>query len=65
MEGTQFTYNSTCTGVTAFSDDARVNLDPVSMWVQYSNHPAFYGEQYQNNTLGYNKAGIHHLGSRL
>ena len=63
VEGTQFTYNSTCTGVTAFSDDARVNLDPVSMWVQYSNHPAFYGEQYQNNTLGYNKAGIHHLGA--
>ena len=63
VEGTQFTYNSTCTGVTEFSDDARVNLDPVSMWVQYSNHPAFYGERYQNNTLGYNKAGIHHLGA--
>ena len=63
VEGTQFTYNSTCTGVTEFSDDARVNLDPVSMWVQYSNHPAFYGEQYQNGTLGYNKAGIHHLGA--
>ena len=63
VEGTQFTYNSTCTGVTEFSDDASVNLDPVSMWVQYSNHPAFYGEQYQNGTLGYNKAGIHHLGA--
>ena len=63
VEGTQFTYNSTCTGVTEFSDDARVNLDPVSMWVQYSNHPAFYAEQDQNNTLGYNRAGIHHLGA--
>ena len=63
VEGTQFTYNSTCTGVTEFSDDARVNLDPVSMWVQYSNHPAFYGEQHQNGTLGYNRAGIHHLGT--
>ena len=62
VEGTQFTYDSTCTGVTEFSDDARVNLDPVSMWVQYSNHPAFYGEQYQNDTLGYNRAGIDHLG---
>ena len=62
VEGTQFTYDSTCTGVTEFSDDARVNLDPVSMWVQYSNHPAFYGEQDQNGTLGYNRAGIHHLG---
>ncbi len=61
VEGTQFTYNSTCTGVTEFSDD--VNLDPVSMWVQYSNHPAFYGEQDQNGTLGYNRAGIHHLGT--
>ena len=63
VEGTQFTYNSTCTGVTEFSGDARVNLDPVSMWVQYSNHPAFYAEQDQNNTLGYNRAGIHHLGT--
>ena len=63
VEGTQFTYDSTCTGVTEFSDDARVNLDPVSMWVQYSNHPAFYGEQDQNGTLGYNRAGIHHLGT--
>ena len=62
VEGTQFTYDSTCTGVTEFSDDAGVNLDPVSMWVQYSNHPAFYGEQYQNETLGYNRAGIDHLG---
>ena len=62
VEGTQFTYDSTCTGVTEFSDDARVNLDPVSMWVQYSNHPAFYGEQDQNGTLGYNRAGIDHLG---
>ncbi len=33
------------------------------MWVQYSNHPAFYGEQHQNGTLGYNRAGIHHLGT--
>ena len=63
VEGTQFTYNSTCTGVTEFSDDARVNLDPVSMWVQYSNHPAFYDEQDQNGTLGYNRAGFHHLGA--
>ena len=63
VEGTQFTYNSTCTGVTEFSDDATVNLDPVSMWVQYSNHPAFYGEPNQNGTLGYNRAGIHHLGT--
>ena len=63
VEGTQFTYNSTCTGVTEFSGDAGVNLDPVSMWVQYSNHPAFYAEQDQNNTLGYNRAGIHHLGT--
>ena len=63
VEGTRFTYNSTCTGVTEFSDDARVNLDPVSMWVQYSNHPAFYGEQHQNETLGYNRAGIHRLGA--
>ena len=63
VEGTQFTYNSTCTGVTEFSGDAGVNLDPVSMWVQYSNHPAFYAEQDQNNTLGYNRAGIHHLGA--
>ena len=63
VEGTQFTYNSTCTGVTEFSDDARVNLAPVSMWVQYSNHPAFYGEQHQNGTLGYNRVGIHHLGT--
>ena len=63
VEGTQFTYNSTCTGVTEFSDDATVNLDPVSMWVQYSNHPAFYGEPNQNGTLGYNRAGIHHLGA--
>ena len=63
VEGTQFTYNSTCTGVTEFSDDATVNLDPVSMWVQYSNHPAFYGEPDQNGTLGYNRAGIHHLGT--
>ena len=63
VEGTQFTYNSTCTGVTEFSGDARVNLDPVSMWVQYSNHPAFYDEQDQNGTLGYNRAGFHHLGA--
>ena len=63
VEGTQFTYTSTCTGVTEFSDDAGVSLDPVSMWVQYSNHPAFYGEQDQNGTLGYNRAGIHHLGT--
>ena len=63
VEGTQFTYNSTCTGVTEFSADARVNLDPVSMWVQYSNHPAFYDEQDQNGTLGYNRAGFHHLGA--
>ena len=63
VEGTQFTYSSTCTGVTEFSDDARVNLEPVSMWVQYSNHPAFYGEQHQNETLGYNRAGIHGLGA--
>ena len=63
VEGTQFTYNSTCTGVTEFSADAGVKLDPVSMWVQYSNHPAFYAEQNQNNTLGYNRAGIHHLGA--
>ena len=63
VEGTQFTYNSTCTGVTEFSVDASVNLAPVSMWVQYANHPAFYAEQHQNNTLGYNRAGIHHLGS--
>ena len=63
VEGTQFTYNSTCTGVTEFSADAGVNLDPVSMWVQYSNHPAFYAEQDQNNTLGYNRVGIHHLGA--
>ena len=61
--GPQFTYNSTCTGVTEFSGDARVNLDPVSMWVQYSNHPAFYDEQDQNGTLGYNRAGFHHLGA--
>ena len=63
VEGTQFTYNSTCTGVTEFSDDASVNLDPVSMWVQYSNHPAFYDERDQNGTLGYNRAGFHHLGA--
>ena len=63
VEGTQFTYSSTCTGVTEFSGDAGVNLDPVSMWVQYSNHPAFYAERDQNNTLGYNRAGIHHLGT--
>ena len=62
VEGAQFTYNSTCTGVTEFSDDASVNLDPVSMWVQYSNHPALYGEKDQDETLGYNRAGIHHLG---
>ena len=63
VEGTQFTYNSACTGVTEFSDDATVSLDPVSMWVQYSNHPAFYGEQDQDGLLGYNRAGIHHLGT--
>ena len=61
-EGTQFTYSSTCTGVTQFSADAAVNLDPISMWVQYSNHPAFYAEQYQDNGLGLNRAGIHSLG---
>ena len=63
VEGTQFTYNSTCTGVTEFSEDASVSLEPVSMWVQYSNHPAFYGEQQQNESLGYNRAGIHNLGT--
>ena len=64
MEGTRFTYSSTCTGVTEFSEDASVNLDPISMWVQYSNHPAFYGEQdQQNGRLGYNRAGVHHLGA--
>ena len=62
VEGTQFTYNSTCTGVTEFSEDASVNLVPVSMYIQYSNHPAFYGEQNQNQTLGYNRAGILPLG---
>ena len=63
VEGTQFTYNSACTGVTEFSDDAAVSLGPVSMWVQYANHPAFYGEQHQDGVLGYNRAGIHHLGT--
>ena len=63
VEGTQFTYSSTCTGVTEFSDDARVNLVPISMWVQYSNHPALYGEEDQDDFLGYNRAGIHHLGA--
>ena len=62
VEGTQFTYSSTCSGVTNFSADAAVNLDPISMWVQYSNHPAFFGENFQDNGLGYNRAGIHSLG---
>ena len=62
VEGTEFTYSSSCTGVTEFSDDARVFLNPISMWVQYSNHPAFYGEQFQDGVLGYNRASIQPLG---
>ena len=61
-EGTRFTYSSTCTGVTEFSTDPRVKLNPVSMWVQYSNHPAFYGEHSQNGALGKNRTGIRSLG---
>ena len=63
VEGTQFTYSSTCTGVTEFSDDAGFVLNPIAMSVQYSNHPAFYAEQDQNDRLGYNRAGIRQLGT--
>ena len=62
VEGTEFTYSSSCAGVTEFSDDARVFLNPILMWVQYSNHPALYGEQFQDGVLGYNRASIQPLG---
>ena len=61
-EGTRFTYGSTCTGVTEFSTDPRVNMRPITMAVQYSNHPAFYGENSQRFTVGNNRASIGYLG---
>ena len=61
VEAADFTYSSVCTGVTEFSEDQRNNLVPLSMWVLYSDHPAFYGEDAQDR-LGNNRAGVRSVG---
>ena len=61
-EGTDFTYSSTCTGVTEFSGVPRSVMHPVSLWVLYSNHPAFYGSFSQSIRLGNNYAGLRYMG---
>ena len=62
VEATEFSYGSVCTGVTEFSEDQRNNLVPLSMWVLYSDHPAFYGEEDQDR-LGNNQAGVRSVGA--
>ena len=57
-ETSVFTYSSVCTGVTEFSEDQRTNLYPLSMWVLYADHPAFYREEFQDSLLGNNQASV-------
>ena len=61
-EATEFTYGSTCTGVTEFSGVPGSAMHPVSLWILYSNHPAFYGSQSQSDRLGNNYAGLRYMG---
>ena len=61
-EATGFTYSSVCTGVTEFSEDPGTNLIPLSMWVLYSDHPAFYDEENQDR-LGNNQTSVRTLGA--
>ena len=63
VEAADFTYSSVCTGVTEFSEDQRNSLVPLSMWVLYSDHPAFFGEDFQDRLLGNNQAGVRGVGS--
>ena len=60
-EGTEFSYSSTCTGVTEFSGSPGSFMHPVTFWILHSNHPAFYGDVAQNR-LGNNSTGLSNMG---
>ena len=60
-EGTEFSYSSVCTGVTEFSENQRTRLEPLSMWVLYADHPAYYRD-YHDTNLGNNQAGVRPVG---
>ena len=62
-EATEFTYSSTCTGVTQFSGVPGSEMNPAALWVLYSNHPAFYGSVAQERWLGNNFARLNYMGA--
>ena len=61
-EATEFTYSSTCTGVTEFSGMSGSEMHPVSLWVLYSNHPAYYDSVSHESWLGDNHARLNYMG---
>ena len=62
-EATEFTYSSTCTGVTQFAGVPGSEMNPAALWVLYSNHPAFYGSVAQERWLGNNFARLNYMGA--
>ena len=60
-EGIEFTYSSTCAGVTEFSGMVGSKMNPAALWVMTSNHPAFYGD-ISHSRLGNNGMGLSYMG---
>ena len=60
-ERTEFSYSSVCTGVPEFSENLRTRLYPLSMWILYADHPAYYRD-YHQHILGNNQAGLRTVG---
>ena len=60
-EGADLSYSSVCTGVTEFSENLRTRLDPLSMWILYADHPAYYRDHNRSN-LGNNQAKLRPVG---